>query len=195
MTSAFAIETYVANYDFTAYVELLMAYSPVAPIRLPGSDPFNVALNVESRAAQVASGILLQYLTLCCPEVDRAMVQPLPDEAAAAQFVADFSTSASSDVLTAIDSFTFVPLDVIDPDAYEVYTSDRNKVNMARRVAVLGADATTDVAVRFATSFGDVYGLFSVVRYGDRWWINELGGTFAILLDASVVDGGLVPVD
>ena len=64
MARAFAIETFAANYDFTGYLELIRAYSPTAPIKLPASDPFNVALNIESRSAQVVGGILYQYLKL-----------------------------------------------------------------------------------------------------------------------------------
>ena len=195
MASAFAIETYAANYDFTGYLELIRAYSPTAPIKLPASDPFNVALNIESRSAQVVGGILYQYLRLCCPDLDPVQVQALPDDAAVAHFVDDLSTHANSEVLTSIDSFTFVPLEEVSADTYELYTSDRNEENIGAREAVLGADELTDLAVRFRSRDGDVYALFSVVRYGDQWWLSELGGTFASLLDISVTDGGIVPVD
>jgi hypothetical protein len=193
--SAFAIETYAANYDFTGYLELIRAYSPTAPIKLPASDPFNVALNIESRSAQVVGGILYQYLRLCCPDLDPVQVQALPDDAAVAHFVDDLSTNANSEVLTSIDSFTFVPLEEVSADTYELYTSDRNEDNIGAREAVLGADELTDLAVRFRSRDGDVYALFSVVRYGDQWWLSELGGTFATLLDISLTDGGIVPVD
>jgi hypothetical protein len=43
------------------------------------------------------------------------------------------------------------------------------------REAVLGADELTDLAVRFRSRDGDVYALFGVVRYGDQWWLSELG--------------------
>lgn len=195
MASAFAIETYAANYDFAAYVELIRAYSPNAPIKFPASDPFNVAVNIESRRAHVVGGIHYQYLTLCCPDIDPVEVVALPDDAAVTNFVDDLSASANSDVLSSIDSFTFVPLEAVSADTYEVYTSGRNEENIARRAAVLGADEMTDLAVRFPSLDGEVYALLSVVRYGDDWWIDELGGTFASLLGLGFTDAGIVPVD
>jgi hypothetical protein len=193
MASAFAIETYAANYDLTAELERIKAYVPSAAIKLPTSDPFNLALNTESRSAQVVSGILNQYLRLCCPDLDRLDVEALPDETAVADFVDDLSASARSDVLTSIDSFTFVPLEEVNADTYEAYSSDRNEQNIAGLEAVLGADELTDLAVRFTSPHGDVYALFGVVRYGDEWWVNELGGTFAILLGLNFFDGGIIP--
>ena len=49
--------------------------------------------------------------------------------------------------------------------------------------------------MRFRSHDGDVYVLFSVVRYGDKWWLSELGGTFATLLDIGLTDRGIVRVD
>jgi hypothetical protein len=193
MTSAFAIETYVANYDLTADLTRIKAYVPTAPIKLPPSDPFNVALNTESRRAQVVGGVLNQYLRLCCPDLDRSNVQALPDDAAVTSLVDELAASASSDVLTSIDTFTFVPLDDVSADTFEAYSSDRNEQNITGLEAILGADELTDLAVRFTTPDGDVYALFGVVRYGDQWWVHELGGTFAALLGLGFFDGGIVP--
>ena len=49
MASAFAIETYTANYDFTGYLELIRAYSPTAPIKLPSRTP-STSPSTPSRA-------------------------------------------------------------------------------------------------------------------------------------------------
>jgi hypothetical protein len=66
---------------------------------------------------------------------------------------------------------------------------------MARRDSIAGADESTDVAVRFPTDGDDVYALFSLVRYGDSWWIQELGGTFAVLIGLEYTNSGIVAVD
>jgi hypothetical protein len=195
MVGAFAIETYAANYDLTAYLELIGAYGPTAPILLPSSDPFNVALNTESRYSRVVSSIMFQYLTLSYPDFEPMEVHPLPDDAAIDTFVEDLSAHATSEGLSSIESFTFVPLEEVSADAYEHYVSDNNRQNMTRRDSIAGADESTDVAVRFPTGGDDVYALFSLVRYGDMWWIQELGGTFAVLIGLEYTNSGIVAVD
>ena len=195
MVGAFAIETYAANYDLTAYLEWVRAYQPTAPILLPSSDPFNVALNTESRYSRVVSSITFQYLTLSYPDFEPTEVQPLPEDAAVDSFVDDLSAHITSDGLSSIESFTFVPLEEVSAAAYEHYVSDNNRQSMARRDSIVGADESTDVAVRFPTAAGDVYALFSLVRYADRWWIQELGGTFAILIGLEYSNSGVVAVD
>jgi hypothetical protein len=195
MVGAFAIETYAANYDLTAYLEWIGAYGPTAPVLLPASDPFNVALNTESRYSRVVSSITFQYLTLSYPDFEPMEVQPLADDAAVDSFLEDLSANATSEGLSSIESFTFVPLEEVSAAAYEHYISDNNRQSMARRDSIVGADESTDVAVRFPTAGGDVYALFSLVRYADTWWIHDLGGTFATLIGLEFTSSGIVAVD
>ena len=195
MVGAFAIESYAANYDLAAYLEATAVYQPNAPILLPSSDPFNVELNTEFRYSRVVSSIIFQYLTLSYPDFEPTDLQVLADGAAVGSFVEDLSAHATSEALSSIESFTFVPLEEVSADAYERYVSDDNLQDMARRESIVGADESTDIAVRFPAAGGDVYALFSLVRYADTWLIQDLGGTFAILLGLGYTDSGIVAVD
>jgi hypothetical protein len=138
---------------------------------------------------------MFQYLTLSYPDFEPTELQPLTEDTAVDSFVDDLSANATSEGLSSIESFTFVPLEEVSAGAYEQYVSDNNRQNMARRDSIVGADESSDVAVRFPTAGGDVYALFSLVRYADSWWIQELGGTFAILIGLEYSNSGVVAVD
>ena len=110
------------------------------------------------------------------------------------------STAASSRQVAALDtaeigSFTFVPLADVDAAAAEEYESEHNQTNLDELRRILGADELTDVVVRFTIEGSEFLAFFSVVRYGDAWWVDQLGGNFATLMGVPTLAVGAAPTD
>ena len=60
---------------------------------------------------------------------------------------------------------------------------------------MFGADELTDLVVQFTVGEQEYLAFFSVARYGDAWWIEQLGGNFASLLGIGALQVGAVPTD
>ncbi len=191
-TAAFAVETFVEHYDFEAAIEWQRFYQSYGiGIPLPAGDPLNTAFNVEQRRATVVNQILNQYFALLNPELDRTQGQMVDD---AAEFTESLSAAMSSGSLAGLADFEFVALEDIDADAAELYTGPDVKQRDERN-AVLGADESLAVAVRTTAAGDEVTLVFDAVRYGDSWWLESLGGRFALLLNVDVTSGGVMRDD
>ena len=97
--------------------------------------------------------------------------------------------------LAEVGSFTFVPMADVAPEAAEVYESEPNQANLETIREMFGADEITDLVVRFTVSDQEYFAFFSVVRYGDAWWVDQLGGNFASLVAIPPLRSGATPVD
>jgi hypothetical protein len=191
--AAFAIEPYVERFDFRQHLLRLRAYHSVGQaLPLPNTDPFNVAINVEHRRSVVAAMILNQYFTLIDPEFERHILQPLPDDTAVDEFAEAFATTMTSTSLGDLAAREYVALSEVDAAVAETYASDRAREHDEGMLAITGADESAELAVRSSIDGREVTMLFRAVRYGDGWWLESLGGQFAVLLGISASAAGTV---
>jgi hypothetical protein len=196
MVSSFAIETFAEHFDLRAYLEWIGAYTLGAtPILVPAETPFAAALGVEQRHGNVINQILFQYLGLIAPDVDPSLTVNVTDDTTLDEFYGDLDTAVTALDTSEIESFTFVPRAEVDPAAAEAYESEQNQANLDRRRGIFGADEISDVVVRFAVGGREFFAFFSVIRYGDAWWIDQLGGNFAQLLAIPALKVGAAPTD
>ena len=187
----FAIEPYVEHFDFRASLERVRSYGQFSmPLPLPSTDPFNVAINLEQRRAAVAGQVLNQYFTLVNPTLDRTSTQPLTDDAAIDAFATTFEAAMTSGPLADLATHEFVSFEEIDADSAEAHSDERTAELDAALLAIVGADESTEVAVRSSVLDRDVVLLFRVVRYGDAWTIETLGGLFSTILGISANAAG-----
>lgn len=196
LLQVFAIETYVEHLDFGASLERVGVYQPLGGgLPLPSSDPFNESINVEQRRATVASTIRNQYFTLANPELDTTISQRLADAEAVEQLTSSLEATMRADALAGFAEAEFVALEDVDASAAELFVSDASRGNDEAMLAILGADESAELAVRAAA--GDrggepVVATFRAVRYGDRWWLETLGGQFATLVGGSALHAGVL---
>lgn len=196
MVSSFAIETYVGNFDMRAYLERIQVYQLGAmPLYLPPDSPFTKALAVEQRHNIVVEQVLFQTLRFVDPDLEPTEGVSLSDEAELEEFYSHLASAATTLDTTEAASFTFVPLAEVDPEAAEDYESERNQANLDELRGILGADEMTDLVVRFTVGKSEFFAFLSVVRYGDAWWVAQLGGNFATVMGIPALEVGAVPVD
>ena len=196
MASSFAIETFVDQFDFRAYLERIRAYSAAAtPMLVPPATPLSRALAVEERHGDVIGQILYQYLALADPAFDPFETVVLSDDAVLDDFYNGLTTAVASVDMADASSFTFVPLADVDAESAERYESEQNQANLDSLRQVLGADELTDLVVRFTVSGHEYFAFFSVARYGDAWWVEQLGGNFASLMGIPPLRVGAAPTE
>lgn len=191
MLSTFAIDVYVEHFDFEASLDRLGFYLPhAAGLPLPPTDPLNIALDIEHRRAMVAGMVLNQYFALTDPELNDSNGQIVDD---AASFTASLESVMTSTAVASLADGEFVPLDEIDAEASETLAGDRAQDVNAETLAVAGADASEELAVRVNVGDDEAILLFRTVRYGEGWWIETLGGQFALLLSiVEHLDAGVI---
>ena len=196
MVSSFAVETFVDHFDFLAYLERLGVYSATfTPVVVPAETPFARALGIERRHGTVTDQILFQFLALADPELEPTEQVLLNEDVTPEVFSGSLAAAVGAVDLAEVGSFTFVPMADVAPEAAEVYESEPNQANLETIREMFGADEITDLVVRFTVSDQEYFAFFSVVRYGDAWWVDQLGGNFASLVTIPPLRSGATPVD
>lgn len=195
--STFAVETLAERFDLAAWIERLGAYSRNTGLPpLPNTDPFNTALNIETRRARVADEILLQLFVLADVDFGEAAYMHIrveePDE-----FVDDLAAATTAAVFAGFADATPIALADVDAEVADRLLHDEFLVDRrAELAATLGADELAPAALRATMSTPDgpleITVLFDAVRYGDSWWLLGLGGDAALLLGLSAAEAGVL---
>jgi len=194
MISAFAIESYVDNYDFEASVERIQTYQMYADIFLPNTSDYTVQLNIAARRNQITRLINMQYMLYNTPEElnDGTPVTFSKDDTAAIQdFVAKFEQDTNNYIFEDLEITGTVPPE----DLAEAYMDERNQQNIAKQAVTFGADAddVVNVAITFEADGQTWVFCPQLVRYDSKWYIQSSQGNLAVLLNMSAYTGGIAP--
>ncbi len=193
MLSAFAVETYAANYSLEAYLERMGAYLPSMTTQLPQTNPLFDAINVETRKAEIVGRISYQLLAIDMPDLDLTKTTAFPraeGQTPIADFLALFEKNTRRLSLSSCLVIGFFPAWLFP----EQYGSELNQKNMDRQRKIVGADEMGST-VACVIARGRLYVFCcDTVRYGDRWYILNFGGNIGSLLGISLQTGGMVPV-
>ena len=196
MVSSFAVETFVDHFDFRAYLERLGVYSAtVTPVLVPAETPFTRALGVEQRHGDVIGQIRFQFLALADPELEPTEMINLTTRPRWRTSTAASSPRSPRWTSPRSGRSRSCRWRMSTRTAAEDYESEQNQANLEALRGVFGADEITDLVVRFTVSEQEFLAFFSVVRYGDAWWVEQLGGNFANLLGIRALQVGAVPTD
>ena len=189
MIGAFALESYVENYNFEALLNRVRVYSPALEIRMPNANALVTAMNIENRRARIVDGIIFQYILLSDPEFNMTAPHVIED-GQAGEFVSRFNESLNAPTLNSIEVLGFIP-----PEALmELYLSEANQSNIMRQAEVLGADQLISRVAVFEMDGNKYLLLVDAVEYSERWYISQLGGNISVLLGISHMWFGLLPV-
>ena len=190
MISAFAIESYVENYDFEAQLNRMKSYHPGQEVKLPNANEFVTALNVEGRRSRVNDMILGHHFSLCISGLDRSKAQALKDETDARGFVAQLNANLNAPKFSTLKILGFIP-----PEAFpSVYSTPRNLEVMARMAIISGAKSLVSRVAVFTLDGNEYVFCFDAINYGGKWYISSLGGNIGALMGISVFSMGTVPV-
>ena len=189
MIRSFAIETFVQNLDWKAYLMRGAGFSYSATIKFPGTQDIYQAINIESRKNEIVTGIFLQITAQIMPDVDFFTPIPLRDEAGVDEFLALYPMDA--------DSF-FQTIEIgecIDPAAFsDAYADERTQEHLDKNRQIYGADEFKGVPIRFSMDGREFILGCDAVRYGEKWYLYSLAGIMAQLVGASPRGGGIVEV-
>lgn len=190
MTGAFAIEAYIANHDYEAMIERLGVYMFNSDPRIPNANELVTALNVENRRGQITMGIIMQYMSLAYPEFDALVPHPMSEEeGGAAAFTRRLNDNLNSLDLSSLEILGFIPPGSLS----DLYDTEQNQENLARRADIAGADQITGSAAVFVLDGKQYLLLTDLVQYGEHWYLYGLGGHIGALLGLSVETQGIAP--
>gem|GEM_PF-1352775 len=159
MISAYAIESYVANINFEAILNVMrfFMHGLASP---PKANEFVTSLNVEKRRGQVANEILKNYFYLCDPGFDQNRFQSMKDETQASEFVDRLNKSLNKSFQT-IQIVEFALPTEANPRMLEPLTKAR------------GAERLIDQATAVINFGGNEFILdCGVVKYGGKWFLD-----------------------
>ena len=187
MLSAFAIESFVENFDFEAMLNRIQAYGPWMEPRMPNVNEFITAMNIEQRRGSIVNAISFQYVALASPELDAARPQVMLEEDIS-DFVVQFRDNLNALDLPSLEILGFIPAETLS----EHYLSELNQDNIARQAEVQGADQLESRVAVFELE-GDRHFLFvDVVNFNGRWYIAQFGGNIGALVGISADMRGMI---
>lgn len=194
MISAFAIESLVDHYDFEALLLRLRVYvSDSFEIKLPDAGAFARDVNIMNRLARVSQTITNQYLYHNVSMIDLDEFMFLKSDEDTTRFIEDFKEY--------LQSYDFSDLKItgtVKPEELsDLYLNERNQENIGKQAKPYGVDKEqfTDVALTF--TIGEHTWIFcpQLIQYNGRWYIAQLVGNLASLLDMDYNCGGMMPAD
>jgi len=188
MVATFAVESYVDNYDFEAWCERLQSYSHTSEMRLPTSNVYNSALDVEARRASIINQITNQYFTNNVPSVVWGYTISLAENP---QVASDIEKDTDHYVFSDLEiTGTMSPNDITD----DVYSIEKNQENLLKQNKPFGVHDLKDVSnvvITFEANGETWYFCPQLIRYEGRWYVQYLTGNAAAILGMDFVSGGI----
>ncbi len=196
MVATFAVESYVENFDFEAYLNRLQSFQPGSRsyFSYPNNDEYMRQLNIATRVSSITQTIDFQYIVFNALEViGQGGTTVLSGEEEIKGFIAEYEKATENYVFEDLKiTGTLAPAELV-----EAYASDRNKENMDNRARVLGLDGDdiADVAITFEANGQDWIFCPELVKYNDKWYMESFLGTLGNFLGLSSYSGGIIPDD
>lgn len=195
MLSAYAVETYVENYNLAREIESISAYSPQMKY-IPTLSDMASSLNKEQRRTVIMNAIRYQYLLLTDSPVvvgeNAGRTVALEDtDKTAEELIKELFVADDTPYLSEI-SFDG---EFYDPAALdEEYLSKGIQKLLKKDAAAAGAEEVRSVVAKIRSAEREYILCMDTVRYEDRWYVFEASGTMGAMLGISVWYGGLMPV-
>lgn len=190
MINAFALEVYIENYDFEAFLNRVRAYIPMQEVRMPNTNEFVTAMNIESRRASIIDGITFQYISLSDPDFDVSLPITI-EEGEAGAFI-----SHLNDNLDALDLLSLEILGFIPPEALiEIYLSEANQNILVYQAVVQGVDELVNCVAVFELDGNRYLLTVEVGNFDGQWYLLQLGGNVSALLGIGWQQQGIIPVE
>ncbi len=189
MIGGFAVESYVDHFDFQSRLESTGGYIFMQQeINLPVINGFTRDLNLQSRKKEIQRNILKQYAALGSYSGK--------DMSDLAQSMELNVSSILLEMPNRLNLNTIKVLGYIIPERIsEFYGSDEFQNLRLRRMKEYGADNTESIAVVFEFNGARYVSCIDTVKYGDKWYIHELGGELSSLLGLNINYAGIIPLD
>jgi hypothetical protein len=192
MISTFAIETHIENLDLEVSVERASSNQMIFSLRHLSDNQFIIGLNTKQRQGFIADSIGSMYMSLFLPDaLNEGRTLYFNDNQEMLSFIRMMQDQSQSGYLS-MGTITF--LDFVPPSRLDnMYTYETTQQRNDEISDVLGADDFKSVVARVDIDNQTFLFCFGVVRHGDSWYINSLGGTIGTLLGIPHFAGGVIP--
>ena len=186
MLSAFALETFVDHCDAETAMQRLQSISPTALITVPVNGAYSRSLLINARRAQITNSLVQQYIQISA-QLDY-MAVPLQDAAARQEMLDRFADSPANAWEGNVTLVGWVnPALLSDKIAYPM-----NMVSAMLQSAYCDPDDLAWEVARLNVAGEDAVLLLQCAKYGDRWYIAELGGMPGMVLGIPVTAAGMI---
>lgn len=188
--STFAVETYVENFDLTAWIDNSGAYTIAGSQPIPSADDYTMGLNLVARQYEITRNLTNMYLTLGKVE---NFVSPITFNGdpydKPSELVDDMVIYNWMDMLAGMEIG-----DILDCEAVGHDPINMNRV-LWYQLQYLRCEELVPLALEL-TIDGESYCLcVDVARYGEKWYNCDPFGTLAFYLGADALSGGLYPLE
>ena len=195
MIAVFAVETYAENYSLIKMVDRMRAYQPTIGY-IPNVSDYSIRLNVEKRRSEIINAIRNNYLVL---QGSRTVIG---EDAYIPIMMKNEHESASDlvDSLFVTDDSSFLGTIEFDNEFYDPaklsdhYSTENNRENMKRQMAVFGGEDITSVVAKFYSNGKPVVLTADAVKYDDRWYLCTMGGNIGNIMGLSSYLSGMIPL-
>jgi len=192
MLSVFAIESFVANADPSQLHNARSASGLVdASSNIVVNDEYTRHLKLMRRCSEITNVLYTQYVFFTGTEGQQMLetrIVRVRDEEDNAQYMELFAENRFAQIFSGCEV-----IEPVDPaDASEKYSNGVVQETLTTNCFIYGCDEIRSAAIWIRTP-EEVYLLTADCgRYGDKWYILELGGTLGTLLRISRNTGGLI---
>ena len=195
MIAAFAVETYAENYSLIKMVERLGSFQPSIGY-IPNISAYSIRLNIENRRSDITRAIRNHYLALqgsktIIGEKAYSPVTIMGEYDSASDLLDNLFVSDDTGIL---DSIVFND-EFYDPALLsDHYSEERNRENLKKQMATIGAEDYTCVVAKFYSNGKPVVIMADAVKYDGRWYLCNMGGNIGALLGLSSYVYGMIPL-
>lgn len=193
MIGAYAVETYVDQFDLTAQITRIGVHTTSMTPNMPNANHLLRTINIEARKNEIVQFVLYHMISICLPGQDFSQLTTFENESVdveAKAFVEGLQQGFNSVDFSTLKILLFVEPELIS----ELYASERNQQNMKAQIAPYGAEEARSVVALF-TIDDKLYVLCcDVMRYGDLWYIFRPGGNIGQLIGLSVTSRGMAAI-
>ena len=189
MVSAFALESFVENFDLEAVIERVQSYNFFIEQRMTNANEFMTSLNLEHRRGRITGEIYNTYFRLAQVGFDIFVTERVEDAQA---FVNELERDLVALDLESIEIIGFIPPELLS----EIYLDEINQENIARNQDLFGADEVVSRVVVFQIGRDQFILMADVANYDGQWHLLTLGGNIGVIVGIHHGFGGLlVPED
>lgn len=193
MMAAFAVESYVDNFDFEASLDQMDAYySFNYGILVPITNDYTRQLNIAARRDYIAHRISVQFMYFNTPTAfNNDCPVMLEDAKEIKNFIEKYEMEIDNNIFDdLVITGTLAPEDISD-----FYLDEQNQDSLAKQAKVYGVDADdfANVAVTFKADGKTWIFCPQLLRYGGKWYLESSEGNLSCLLNMELFTGGIAP--
>ena len=186
MISTFAIETFVDRCDAEAAMQYFQSINPMLLAVVPADSAYVRSLLINARQAQIANRLFQQYIHISA-QLDNVSV-PLQDSAARREMLDRFGSSPANAWKGNVKLAGWVNPALLSDNI----VNPVNMVSAMLQSAYFDPDDLAWEVAHIKLAGEDALLLMQCVKYGDRWFNEELSGMLGAVLGIPVTDAGMI---